>query len=117
MTRSKLNEWLVSALINSHTTYTRDLRKLTAKDLNRLLLGFGVSEEECAKLKRWDKVDLVRMHSTKAEQSGVSAALHKYVEAVAKFDLQKPCMCRTYSNCLFCHAMSELLFDIFLLIP
>jgi hypothetical protein len=42
-----------------------------------MLLGFGVSAAECASLRRWDMVDLVRMHSTKAQQSGVSSALHK----------------------------------------
>ena len=56
----------------------KDLRKLTRGDLHKLLHGFGVTESEFKDLKRWDMVDLVRMHSTKAERSGISTALHKY---------------------------------------
>jgi hypothetical protein len=65
---------------NLTTTFlNRDLRKLTRKSLTYILTSFGVSAAECSKLSRWDMVQMVREHSTKAERMGISSSLHKLV--------------------------------------
>eukprot|EP01034_Spumella_vulgaris_P022021 gene22021-28115_t len=61
----------------------RDLRKLTKKDAIMLLSGLGVTEAEALKLRRWDRIHMIREMSTRAEQSGVAKNLHKYARSDA----------------------------------
>eukprot|EP01007_Sphenomonas_quadrangularis_P000517 NODE_135_length_2032_cov_270.275340_g102_i0.p1 GENE.NODE_135_length_2032_cov_270.275340_g102_i0~~NODE_135_length_2032_cov_270.275340_g102_i0.p1 ORF type:complete len:618 (+),score=44.83 NODE_135_length_2032_cov_270.275340_g102_i0:23-1855(+) len=46
--------------------------------MGNLLMGFGVKESEALKLRRWDRVHMIREFSTMAEKTGVAKNLHKY---------------------------------------
>ena len=47
-----------------------DLRKLSMVDASELLKHYGVSDEVIDKLKRWDRIGMIRKLSTQAAVAG-----------------------------------------------
>eukprot|EP00958_Prasinococcus_capsulatus_P015878 scaffold1722_cov380-Prasinococcus_capsulatus_cf.AAC.10 len=51
-----------------------DLRKLSMKDSEEILLKYGMTLEEIKKLKRWERIGAIRNFSTQATQEGQAGA-------------------------------------------
>eukprot|EP01022_Parablepharisma_sp_SALTPOND_P020384 TRINITY_DN3702_c0_g2_i1.p1 TRINITY_DN3702_c0_g2~~TRINITY_DN3702_c0_g2_i1.p1 ORF type:complete len:1466 (-),score=230.12 TRINITY_DN3702_c0_g2_i1:3379-7776(-) len=75
--------------IGSVTGTDADLRKLDKEKLKKLLLELGYKEEDINKKRRWERVDLLRKHSTQAELSGVEGDLQKFARVRITTDMQK----------------------------
>jgi len=63
---------------HSVTGTDADLRKLTLDNSRKVLLNFGVSEEEINKLTRWDRIALVRQKSSAAAEAGLDPEKCKF---------------------------------------
>ncbi|KAL3924006.1 MAG: hypothetical protein SGILL_001307 [Bacillariaceae sp.] len=55
-----------------------DLRKLTMKQMGRILKSYGMAEKQIATLKRWDRVHVIRDLSTKAASDGIGDGLERF---------------------------------------
>lgn len=55
------------------------MRKLNAKEAEAVLLQMGLDVTTLKKLKRWDRIHLIREMANKAAEAGISEGLHKYV--------------------------------------
>jgi transcription initiation factor TFIID subunit 1 len=55
-----------------------DLRRLNLKDAKKLLLKYGLPQEEIDKLKRWEIIDVVRTMSTQKAKEGSESAFSKF---------------------------------------
>ena len=55
-----------------------DLRKLTMKQMAKILRSYGMAEKQIATLKRWDRVHVIRDLSTKAAADGVGDGLERF---------------------------------------
>ena len=55
-----------------------DLRRLNLKDAKKLLLKYGLPQEEIDKLKRWEIIDVVRTMSTQKAKEGSETAFSKF---------------------------------------
>jgi len=75
--------------IGSVTGTDADLRKLDKAKLKKHLLELGYKEEEINKRRRWERVDLLRNHSTQAELSGIEGDFQKFARVRITTDMQK----------------------------
>ena len=57
----------LNAQIKKITGTENDLRRLTMKQMAQLLKSYGLEDKEIAKLKRWDRVHVIRDVSTRSE--------------------------------------------------
>eukprot|EP00536_Pseudo-nitzschia_multiseries_P002842 jgi/Psemu1/322735/estExt_fgenesh1_pg.C_390042 len=55
-----------------------DLRKLTMKQMGRILRSYGMPQKDVDTLKRWDRVHVIRDFSTKAASDGISDGLERF---------------------------------------
>lgn len=67
-----------SAQMKKITGTEDDLRKLTMKQMARLLLSYGMPKKEVDTLKRWDRVHVIRDLSTKAASDGIGDGLERF---------------------------------------
>ncbi len=86
--------------IGSVTGTDADLRKLDKEKLKKHLLELGYKEEEINKKRRWERVDLLRKHSTQAELSGIEGDFQKFARVRITTDMQRKDYQRT-ANALF----------------
>lgn len=75
--------------IGSVTGTDADLRKLDKEKLKKLLLDLGYKEEEINRKRRWERVDLLRKHSTQAELSGIEGDYQKFARVRITTDMQR----------------------------
>eukprot|EP00978_Attheya_sp_CCMP212_P011558 scaffold28550_cov41-Attheya_sp.AAC.1 len=68
----------LNAQIKKITGTQNDLRKLTMKQMASLLRSYGMGQKEIDKLKRWDRVHVIRDLSTKAASDGMGDGLERY---------------------------------------
>jgi len=55
-----------------------DLRKLTMKQMGRILRSYGMQQNKVDTLKRWDRVHVIRDLSTKAASDGIGDGLQRF---------------------------------------
>ena len=55
-----------------------DLRKLTMKQMGRILKSYGMATKQIDTLKRWDRVHVIRDLSTKAASDGIGDGLERF---------------------------------------
>merc|ERR1712137_1401366 len=55
-----------------------DLRKLTMKQMARILRSYGMAQKQVDTLKRWDRVHVIRDLSTKAASDGIGDGLERF---------------------------------------
>ena len=55
-----------------------DLRKLTMKQMGRILRSYGMAQKYVDTLKRWDRVHVIRDLSTKAASDGIGDGLERF---------------------------------------
>jgi len=55
-----------------------DLRKLTMKQMGRILKSYGMASKHIDTLKRWDRVHVIRDLSTKAASDGIGDGLERF---------------------------------------
>ena len=55
-----------------------DLRKLTMKQMGRILKSYGMAPKKIDTLKRWDRVHVIRDFSTKAASDGIGDGLERF---------------------------------------
>ena len=55
-----------------------DLRKLTMKQMGRILRSYGMPQKQIDTLKRWDRVHVIRDLSTKAASDGIGDGLERF---------------------------------------
>ena len=55
-----------------------DLRKLTMKQMGRILKSYGMPDKQIQTLKRWDRVHVIRDLSTKAASDGIGDGLERF---------------------------------------
>jgi len=55
-----------------------DLRKLTMKQMGRILRSYGMPQKQVDTLKRWDRVHVIRDLSTKAASDGIGDGLERF---------------------------------------
>ncbi len=55
-----------------------DLRKLTMKQMGRILTSYGLKQKYVDTLKRWDRVHVIRDLSTKAASDGIGDGLERF---------------------------------------
>jgi hypothetical protein len=55
-----------------------DLRKLTMKQMARILRSYGMAQKQIDTLKRWDRVHVIRDLSTKAAADGIGDGLERF---------------------------------------
>jgi hypothetical protein len=55
-----------------------DLRKLTMKQMGRILRSYGMPQQKIDTLKRWDRVHIIRDLSTKAASDGIGDGLERF---------------------------------------
>lgn len=55
-----------------------DLRKLSMKEMEAILLSYKMPKEKVDSLKRWDRVHIIREFSTKAASDGIGDGLERY---------------------------------------
>jgi len=55
-----------------------DLRKLTMKQMGRILKSYGMAQKQVDTLKRWDRVHVIRDLSTKAASDGIGDGLERF---------------------------------------
>jgi transcription initiation factor TFIID subunit 1 len=68
----------LNAQIKKITGTENDLRKLTMKQMASLLRSYGLAQKEIDKLKRWDRVHVIRDLSTKAASDGMGDGLERF---------------------------------------
>ncbi|KDO35104.1 hypothetical protein SPRG_01171 [Saprolegnia parasitica CBS 223.65] len=66
------------------TGTTADLRKLKMKEAGDVLKTLGMDEADIKKLRRWDRIEMVRTLSTKASQRGEAGGLGKFARGARK---------------------------------
>jgi hypothetical protein len=64
--------------IKTVTGTDADLRKLSKEEIKINLIQLGVEEEYIKNLSRWERVDLLRYHSSKAYELGYEGEITKY---------------------------------------
>uniref|UniRef100_A0A7S1XIG0 Bromo domain-containing protein n=1 Tax=Phaeomonas parva TaxID=124430 RepID=A0A7S1XIG0_9STRA len=64
---------------NSSSETSKDLRKLTTKELNRFLKGLGVTDAKMATMERWDKTNLLADWATNHSHKPQYANLRPFV--------------------------------------
>jgi transcription initiation factor TFIID subunit 1 len=55
-----------------------DLRKLTMKQMAKILRSYGMAQKQIETLKRWDRVHVIRDLSTKAASDGIGDGLERF---------------------------------------
>lgn len=68
----------LNAQIKKITGTENDLRKLTMKQMASLLRSYGMNQKDIDKLRRWDRVHVIRDLSTKAASDGMGDGLERY---------------------------------------
>jgi len=68
----------LNAQIKKITGTENDLRKLTMKQMASLLRSYGMEQKQIDKLKRWDRVHVIRDLSTKAASDGMGDGLERF---------------------------------------
>ncbi|OQR95151.1 transcription initiation factor TFIID subunit 1 [Achlya hypogyna] len=74
----------VQKTIAAVTGTTADLRKLKMKEAGDVLKTLGMDELDIRKLRRWDRIEMVRTLSTKASQRGEAGGLGKFARGARK---------------------------------
>ncbi len=74
----------VQKAVAAVTGTTADLRKLKMKEAGEVLKSLGMLEADIKKLRRWDRIEMVRTLSTKAWQRGESGGLSKFARGARK---------------------------------
>ncbi|OQS03517.1 microtubule-associated protein, partial [Thraustotheca clavata] len=93
----------VQKAVAAVTGTTADLRKLKMKEAGDVLMKLGMDEHDIKKLRRWDRIEMVRTLSTKASQRGEAGGLSKFARGARKSlnaqqqEYRKKCDAR-YSN-------------------
>lgn len=72
------NDGALNAQIKKITGTDNDLRKLTMKQMASLLRSYGMAQKDVDKLKRWDRVHVIRDLSTKAASDGMGDGLERF---------------------------------------
>eukprot|EP00934_Nitzschia_sp_Nitz4_P004104 Nitzschia sp. Nitz4//scaffold390_size11914//842//8150//NITZ4_009014-RA/size11914-snap-gene-0.14-mRNA-1//-1//CDS//3329550186//4094//frame0 len=67
-----------SAQMKKITGTEDDLRKLTMKQMARILRSYGMAQKQIDTLKRWDRVHVIRDLSTKAASDGIGDGLERF---------------------------------------
>lgn len=67
-----------SAEMKKITGTEDDLRKLTMKQMARILRSYGMAQKQIDTLKRWDRVHVIRDLSTKAASDGIGDGLERF---------------------------------------
>ena len=67
-----------SAQMKKITGTEDDLRKLTMKQMARILRSYGMAQKQIETLKRWDRVHVIRDLSTKAASDGIGDGLERF---------------------------------------
>jgi hypothetical protein len=67
-----------SAQLKKITGTEDDLRKLTMKQMARILRSYGMAQKQIDTLKRWDRVHVIRDLSTKAASDGIGDGLERF---------------------------------------
>jgi len=67
-----------SAEMKKITGTEDDLRKLTMKQMAKILLSYGMAQKQVNTLKRWDRVHVIRDLSTKAASDGIGDGLERF---------------------------------------
>ena len=68
----------LNAQIKKITGTDNDLRKLTMKQMASLLRSYGMAQKDIDRLKRWDRVHVIRDLSTKAASDGMGDGLERF---------------------------------------
>ena len=68
----------LNAQVKKITGTEDDLRKLTMKQMAALLRSYGMAQKDIDKLKRWDRVHVIRDLSTKAASDGIGDGLERF---------------------------------------
>ena len=74
----------VDKFVAAVTGTTSDLRKLKMKEAGDVLHNLGVPREDIKKLRRWDRVGLIRELSTRATAHGIGGQLSKFARGDRK---------------------------------
>ncbi|CAK4644951.1 unnamed protein product [Aphanomyces euteiches] len=74
----------VQKAVAAVTGTTADLRKLKMKEAGEVLKNLGMSESDIKKLRRWDRIFMVRELSTRASAHGLAGGLRKFVRGARK---------------------------------
>jgi len=72
------NDGALNAQIKKITGTDNDLRKLTMKQMASLLRSYGMAQKDIDRLKRWDRVHVIRDLSTKAASDGMGDGLERF---------------------------------------
>ncbi|KAF0696137.1 Aste57867_13083 [Aphanomyces stellatus] len=78
------DEAAVQKAVAAVTGTTADLRKLKMKEAGDVLKNLGMSDTDIAKLRRWDRIYMVRELSTRASAHGLAGGLTKFVRGARK---------------------------------
>jgi len=73
-----LNSNTLNAEMKKITGTEDDLRKLTMKQMAKILLHYGMAQKYIDTLKRWDRVHVIRDLSTKAASDGMGDGLERF---------------------------------------
>ncbi|ETV81017.1 hypothetical protein H257_06451 [Aphanomyces astaci] len=79
-----VSEAEVQKAVAAVTGTTADLRKLKMKEAGDVLKNLGMAEEDIMKLRRWDRIFMVRELSTRASAHGMAGTLNKFVRGARK---------------------------------
>ncbi|ETV98086.1 hypothetical protein H310_09369 [Aphanomyces invadans] len=79
-----VSEAEVQKAVAAVTGTTADLRKLKMKEAGDVLKNLGMAEEDILKLRRWDRIYMVRELSTRASAHGMAGTLNKFVRGARK---------------------------------
>ncbi|TYZ61073.1 hypothetical protein PybrP1_001538 [[Pythium] brassicae (nom. inval.)] len=74
----------VQKAVAAVTGTTADLRKLKMKEAGDVLRNLGLAEADIKKLRRWDRIHMVRELSSRATAHGVAGSLSKFARGARK---------------------------------
>ncbi|KAL0591983.1 hypothetical protein ABG067_000636 [Albugo candida] len=74
----------VQKAVAAVTGTTADLRKLKMKEAGDVLRNLGLAEADIKKLRRWDRIHMVRELSSRATAHGVAGTLSKFARGARK---------------------------------
>lgn len=76
--KAAVSDGALNAQIKKITGTDNDLRKLTMKQMASLLRSYGMAQKDIDRLKRWDRVHVIRDLSTKAASDGMGDGLERF---------------------------------------
>ncbi|DBA04809.1 TPA: hypothetical protein N0F65_004446 [Lagenidium giganteum] len=77
-------ESAVQKAVAAVTGTTADLRKLKMKEAGDVLRNLGLADADIKKLRRWDRIHMVRELSSRATAHGVAGSLSKFARGARK---------------------------------